>query len=65
METVKTFILQRKDPAGSGEWTDAGIAGKSLEYVKSMLKSFSKCSPQSEFRIMEKTVMTLYKPIKL
>ena len=65
METVKTYLLQRKDPDGPGNWTETGIAGPTLDYVRPMLKSFSECSPQSEFRIVERTVITLYKTVKI
>ena len=65
METVKTYLLQQKNPDGPGEWTNTGIAGDTLDYVRPMLKSFSKCSPQSEFRIVERTVITLYKTVKI
>lgn len=65
METVKTFLLQQRDPEGSGEWTDTGVAGPTLGYVKPLLKSFDRCSPQSEFRIVERTVITIYKTVKL
>ncbi len=65
METLKTYLLQRKDPDGPGEWTNTGIAGDALDYVRPMLKSCSERSPQSEFRIVERTVITLHKTVKI
>lgn len=64
METVKTYLLQRRDPDGPGDWTETGIAGPTLDYVRPLLRSFSQCDPQSEFRIVERTVVTLYKTVK-
>ena len=65
METIKTYNIQRRDTPGSGEWTDAGVAMEKLEWAKLTLKNFSDSWPEREFRIMEKTVITILKPAKL
>lgn len=65
METIKKYILQRRDTPGSGEWTDAGVATEKLEWAKLTLKNFSDGWPEREFRIMEKTVITICKPVNL
>lgn len=65
METIKKYILQRRDTPGSGEWTDAGMAMSSMAWAKLTLKNFSDSWPEREFRIMEKTVITILKPVKL
>lgn len=65
METIKKYILQRRDTPGSGEWTDAGVVMEKLEWAKLTLKNFSDSWPEREFRIVEKTVITILKPVKL
>lgn len=65
METIKKYILQRRDTPGSGKWTDAGVATEKLEWAKLTLKNFSDGWPEHEFRIVEKTVITICKPVNL
>lgn len=65
METIKKYILQRRDAPGSGEWTDAGVAVEKLEWAKLTLKNFSDSWPEREFRIVERTVITIYKLVNL
>ncbi len=64
METVTKYVLQRRAVPGSGEWADAGIAMEKLEWAEQAMKKFSDCWPEQEFRMMEKTVITIYKPVK-
>lgn len=65
METIKKYILQRRDTPGSGEWTDAGVATEKLEWAKLTLKNFSDSWPEREFRIVERTVITINKLVNL
>lgn len=65
METIKRYIIQRRDTPGSGEWTEAGLVFEKLEWAKPTLKNFSDAWPEHEFRIVEKTVITICKPVNL
>lgn len=65
MQTIKKYILQRRDTPGSGEWTDAGVAMEKLEWAKLALNNFSDSWPECEFRIVEKTVITISKPVNV